>query len=246
MGRESPRSTPPHRLGVWDDEKEVAYETVSLGALRSGFRCLHLRNRFGTRIDMCHMFVHIELGTEPHVWAEAEELRQHVRDQQQTILQQQNSIDAQARQLARCAAIVRELEAEAAARKRPALIAATQGGGQERGANGLRHPSLADVTVAHSEALRVGQHSGGNGVLPVDAARVGGASDVKHDATDLAKVAEEDRARAKVVEEDRQVEPKVVGRTYPWIGVHPDESTGSEADDDDDKNTAGRKASLWI
>ena len=96
------RSPPPHQIGVWDGDKEVAYATVVLAMLRPGYRCFHLRSRHGTRIEMCYLFVHIGRGTEPHVWAEAKELRQHVQQQQATIAQQQAQINLQQSQLAAC------------------------------------------------------------------------------------------------------------------------------------------------
>lgn len=71
------------QLAVWDKDKEVAYETAVLGTLRPGYRCFRLRSsRFGTRIEMCTMFVHISIGSEPHMWAKTDDLRHFVLQQQ--------------------------------------------------------------------------------------------------------------------------------------------------------------------
>lgn len=60
----------------------MAYETAVLGMLRPGYRNFHLRSsRYGTRIEMCTVFVHISFGVEPHAWAKARELRQLVDEQ---------------------------------------------------------------------------------------------------------------------------------------------------------------------
>ena len=47
------------RLVVIDDEKEVAYETVVLGALRRGWRALPMRAMRGCRIDFCCALIHV-------------------------------------------------------------------------------------------------------------------------------------------------------------------------------------------
>ena len=53
------------RLVVIDDEKEVAYETVVLGALRRGWRALPMRAMRGCRIDFCCVLIHVAEGTVP-------------------------------------------------------------------------------------------------------------------------------------------------------------------------------------
>ena len=35
-----------------------------LGALRAGYRGIQLRSRLGTRLELCHLFVHVALGEE--------------------------------------------------------------------------------------------------------------------------------------------------------------------------------------
>jgi len=49
------------RISVIDREVEVAYETVMLGALRRGHRCIELRSRLGTKIELCTLLVHLEI-----------------------------------------------------------------------------------------------------------------------------------------------------------------------------------------
>ena len=43
--------------------------------MRSGYRVLQLRNKLGTRIKYCYLFVKISLGEEAHRWASSIELR---------------------------------------------------------------------------------------------------------------------------------------------------------------------------
>ena len=57
-----------------------------LGALRAGYRGIQLRSRLGTRLELCHLFVHVALGEEENTNASVAELRdqlQQLRDQQQ-------------------------------------------------------------------------------------------------------------------------------------------------------------------
>lgn len=80
------------RVGVWDHGTLVAYDTLVLGALRAGYRGIQLRSRLGTRIELCHLFVHVALGEEVNTGASVAELRdqlQQLRDQQQTFAQEQ-------------------------------------------------------------------------------------------------------------------------------------------------------------
>ena len=53
------------RLVVIDDEKEVAYETIVLGALRRGWRAVPMRAMRGCRIDFCCVLIHVTEGTVP-------------------------------------------------------------------------------------------------------------------------------------------------------------------------------------
>ncbi len=50
------------RLRVFDKEQEVAFETALLGALRPGYRCFEMRSRNGTKIELCKLLVHIDVG----------------------------------------------------------------------------------------------------------------------------------------------------------------------------------------
>ena len=54
------------RVAVLEGEKDVAYETCLLSSLRSGYRVLHLRSLFGTRLEGCVLFVQISRGVEPN------------------------------------------------------------------------------------------------------------------------------------------------------------------------------------
>ena len=67
------------RVSILDSDegqvREVAFETAVLGRLRPGFRVLPLRNRLGTRIEQCYLFVKISLGQEVHRWQSASEVR---------------------------------------------------------------------------------------------------------------------------------------------------------------------------
>jgi len=64
---------------------EVAFETAVLGRMRPGYRCLQLRNRLGTRIELCYLLLKISRGEEDHAWASTAELRQQNRQLQEEI-----------------------------------------------------------------------------------------------------------------------------------------------------------------
>ena len=66
------------RVGVWDHGTLVAYDTLVLGTLRAGHRCIQLRSRLGTRIELCHLFVHVALGEEVNTGASSLELREEL------------------------------------------------------------------------------------------------------------------------------------------------------------------------
>jgi len=57
------------RLAVTDCGTEAAYETVVLGRIRHGYRVLQMRSMFGTRIELCYVFVHVSMGAELNVQA---------------------------------------------------------------------------------------------------------------------------------------------------------------------------------
>ena len=64
------------RISVQDAGQEVAYESVVMGKLRTGYRVVRLRSLpLGTRIDLCYVFVHITLTSQPNHWATPTELR---------------------------------------------------------------------------------------------------------------------------------------------------------------------------
>ena len=64
------------RVSVTDRGEEVAYEAAVLDGIRSGYRTLQLREvESGTAIELCSLFVHVDLGTHPHDWRTATEVR---------------------------------------------------------------------------------------------------------------------------------------------------------------------------
>ena len=79
------------RIGVVDDDgytqREVAYEAASLGALRPGYRCVHLRSSLGTRIERCYLFVHVSIESDANLWLPAKELQQQLRRQHERLRQ---------------------------------------------------------------------------------------------------------------------------------------------------------------
>ena len=80
------------RFTVSDRGRLVAYETVVLGALRSGYRNLQLRDQLGTPIELCHLMVHIGLGTEDHRHASKSELNQRIAEQHALIEKQRQEL----------------------------------------------------------------------------------------------------------------------------------------------------------
>mmetsp|Transcript_15402 Transcript_15402/g.46245 ORF Transcript_15402/g.46245 Transcript_15402/m.46245 type:complete len:545 (-) Transcript_15402:93-1727(-) len=57
------------RIGVSDRGEEVAFEVAVLGRLRCGYRVLLMRGAWhGTRIELCYIFIHVTVGSEPNLW----------------------------------------------------------------------------------------------------------------------------------------------------------------------------------
>jgi len=56
------------RIAVTDRGQEVAYETAVLGRLRRGYRVLQMRSKYGTRIELCYVLVHIRFERQPNDW----------------------------------------------------------------------------------------------------------------------------------------------------------------------------------
>ena len=83
------------RIAVWDHSEVVAYETLVLGTLRQGWRSLQLRDRHGTKIELCFLALQIELGTEPHVYASRRELSDRIAEQQRTIEELRSQLGAE-------------------------------------------------------------------------------------------------------------------------------------------------------
>jgi len=65
------------RIGVTQDRvQEVAYATIVLGKLRPGYRVFQLRgSQHGTRIELCHLFVHIGVGGRLNLWQNPRQMR---------------------------------------------------------------------------------------------------------------------------------------------------------------------------
>jgi hypothetical protein len=65
------------RIGVTQDRvQEVAYATIVLGKLRPGYRVFQLRgSQHGTRIELCHLFVHIGVGGRLNLWQNPRQVR---------------------------------------------------------------------------------------------------------------------------------------------------------------------------
>ena len=52
------------RVSVWERGQEVAFETCVLGALWRGYRCLEMRSRLGTKIELCSLLVHVDFASD--------------------------------------------------------------------------------------------------------------------------------------------------------------------------------------
>jgi hypothetical protein len=85
------------KIAVMDGDVEVAYETVVLGILRPGYRCLQLRStQFGTRIRLAALFLQIEMGQVPNgPHAQLRELRKQLAAQRAIIEEHERTIDEQ-------------------------------------------------------------------------------------------------------------------------------------------------------
>jgi len=63
------------RVVVQDSKHEVAFESVVLGRLRTGFRVLQLRSVLGTRIELAYLLLCISVGSEMNIWPTPRQLR---------------------------------------------------------------------------------------------------------------------------------------------------------------------------
>jgi len=70
------------RIGVSNGRSEVAFESAVLGRLRRGYRCLQLRSLLGTKIELCHLLVHVDLGSEVNVWQTIRQQTRQLKEQQ--------------------------------------------------------------------------------------------------------------------------------------------------------------------
>ena len=82
------------RVGVWDHGTLVAYDTLVLGALRAGHRCIQLRSRLGTRLELCHLLVHVALGEEVNTGASSVELREELQKEKALVQGLQSELRA--------------------------------------------------------------------------------------------------------------------------------------------------------
>lgn len=84
-------------------EVELAYEAVVAGALRTGYRCLPLREpASGSLIDGCALLMHIERSAAPQAWvADHDELRETIGSQAATIHAQREALNEQAKEIER-------------------------------------------------------------------------------------------------------------------------------------------------
>ena len=68
------------RIGVSDRGQEVAFEVAVLGRLRCGYRVLLMRGAaHGTRIELCYLFIHVTVGSEPNLWPTQRQQRRSFR-----------------------------------------------------------------------------------------------------------------------------------------------------------------------
>jgi len=81
---------------VLDDGRETAYASAVLGRLQRGFRVFQLRSLLGTRIELCYLFVHINLGSCENNWPSARQLRERGTRSDEIILKLREEL-AQAR-----------------------------------------------------------------------------------------------------------------------------------------------------
>jgi len=92
-----------------------------LGALKPGYRCLHLRDpKTGTRIDMCALLVHITIGKEPHVWANERELRRQLVEQTAEVRQMQAELARKDERIGEQEQLISELRAQLLVRSKAA------------------------------------------------------------------------------------------------------------------------------
>ena len=107
-----------------------------------------LRSRHGTHIELCHLLLHVSVGTVPNEWTSTHELRKQVQSQKAVIQQQAERLEEQARRLTALGAPPEPLT--------PALEAAAPAGAED-GSFGTRRSGGATrrrATRGTSWALR--------------------------------------------------------------------------------------------
>lgn len=80
------------KIAIIDNDAEVAFETMSLGLLRPGYRCVQLRMLTGTRIRLCTLLVHVELSDEINLYAERRSLLEVISQREKVIREQRDRI----------------------------------------------------------------------------------------------------------------------------------------------------------
>jgi len=65
------------RVNLTDGGQEVAYETAVLGRLARGYRVFRLRGQYGTRLELCFLFVRITFEVEANLWVSPRQAKMH-------------------------------------------------------------------------------------------------------------------------------------------------------------------------
>ena len=183
------------RVVVEDEGRQVAYETVMLGSLRCGYRCLHLRSPSGTRIDSCCLLLHISVSTEPNTYGTVDELRVMMQSQRSLISQQGRDIHQLSAELSRLGSqpstpIASAPAAGPHATRWPLELAL------DSGVNGARTGRPSPIALPPGATLTVGRHlSSGVALLPHKAQHISRQHAVLHVAADGRTVLLEDVSR---------------------------------------------------
>ena len=183
------------RVVVEDEGRQVAYETVMLGSLRCGYRCLHLRSPSGTRIDSCCLLLHISVSTEPNTYGTVDELRSRVHSQRSLISQQSRDIHQLSAELSRLGSQPSTPIASAPAAgprtaRWPLELAL------DAGVNGARAGRPSPIALPPGAALTVGRDaSSGVALFPLTQRHISRQHAVLHVAADGRSVRLEDVSR---------------------------------------------------
>lgn len=88
------------RVSVIDRDQEAAYDTLMLGALRPGYRCIELRSKSGTKIELCTLFVHIALSEANPTERLLAHKQSVIEEQERKLAEAQRVIERQADEIA--------------------------------------------------------------------------------------------------------------------------------------------------